>query len=47
MSDEIWVLFFIVYLGVIWLTLNYNLRKIERLLTASRKTKNGKDSSPS
>ncbi len=49
MSEELslWALLFIVYLGVIWITILDGLRRIEKLLRARPKTDDDKNGSPS
>ncbi len=48
MSEELslWALFFMMFLGVIWLTIIHKLQSIEKLLRNGFRPKNKKDNRP-
>ena len=45
--SELWFLFFMMYIGVVWITILYKLKQIEKLLRAKITTSESEDSSPS
>ena len=47
MGDEIWVLFFIMYIGVVWITILHKLQQLEKLFTDRLGTSKDKGDSPS
>ena len=45
--SELWFLFFMMYIGVVWITILYKLKQIEKLLRAKTTTGDGENGSPS
>jgi len=47
MNNEIWMLFFIVFIGVVWVTILYKLHRIEKLLAGKRENSKKESDVPS
>ena len=45
--SELWFLFFMMYIGVVWITILYKLKQIEKLLRAKITISESEDGSPS
>ena len=47
MNNEIWVLFFIIFIGIVWVTILYKLQQIEKLLAEKSKDRKKESDVPS